>query len=285
MTRNLFIKPIAPAVLAALLTMLCTLGYGEPNSPLREGTSISDVEGRLIKDANDSWHFEFTEKVTSTHGTLEPDQKLMLLHCSTLQKLIEDADKRVNNKYRLWARVTLYKGKNYLFPTYFLPLSRLKSAKASPENNEPDQPAGPNEPNEPDDPNRQPAITFNEPNDPLAFPEELVKKFKKKETLTPEQPAITSDLPDDNILIDRVGILNRKPTSMPTLKLTDIGRKVTKGSFRLLPCSELEELQTQSPPHLDKPKFSVAGILTHFQGKNYLLLIRSRRVYSFGNFD
>ena len=43
-------------------------------------------------------------------------------------------------RYRLSARVTLFRGKNYLFPTYYLPLSKFKDDK-SPEDGGPKTPS------------------------------------------------------------------------------------------------------------------------------------------------
>ena len=62
------------------------------------------------------------------------------------------------------------------------------------------------------------------------------------------------------------------------------GWNVGKTRYELLPCGVLEQaLQTQAASP-ERIRFSVAGLVTEFKGKKYLLLQRTIRAYGHGNF-
>ncbi len=114
---------------------------------LRDGFVLTGVDGRLvIHDSNensressfDRWSFEFDSNVSGGRGLIKAGTRLELLPSSVLERMIADANKDSNASpvrsktsetttipskqisngasYRLWGRVTRYRGKNFIFP-------------------------------------------------------------------------------------------------------------------------------------------------------------------------
>ena len=103
---------------------------------LPETAVLDRVDGRLSHvDANDTWLFELTAEVKTPDYQLPGGTRLVLLPSATLGRLVADVNDRFAPRYRLSARITLYRDKNYLFPTYFLPLSKFKNDKTPEDSN------------------------------------------------------------------------------------------------------------------------------------------------------
>ncbi len=102
---------------------------------------------------------------------LEAGAELQLLPSSALEKLIADFKEHRDGSYRLWAGITKYKGVNYIFADFFVPVVEMSPAEFGepnyvPEPNEPASIAAEpvSEPNMPADPNIA-AATESEPNE------------------------------------------------------------------------------------------------------------------------
>jgi hypothetical protein len=186
----------------------------------------------------------------------------------TLEKLAADMEKRPNTDYRLWARVTKYRNENFIFPIYFLPLSK------------PEQPK-PTEPNEPQP--QQPELTINEPNDELAIPEEIIARLSTRKILRTEQLRPGLELKQDSIIANRTGFI-RDSGPDATFVLDALGRNVQQLSFRLLPCQVLELAQQKQAAGPDPIRFKIAAIVTKYKDQHHLLLQRATRIYSHQNF-
>jgi hypothetical protein len=264
---------------------------------LRDGFALTGIDGRLvIQDSNDEnrnfaadeWVFVFDSDLSNGKGLVKAGESLELLPSSTLEKMVTDANNDSNANYRLWGRVTQYKGKNFIFPTYFLLLSRVK------------RPELPTSQKSPQQENR---LIINEPNDVLTIPKELIEKLsdrkKRIEHTTREQngqknEAEPGDKPksklQDFILADRCGFIywpeqKTAKTWREAVFVPDaLGRKKAKIILHLLPCQVLEQAQQTQSAEPDSLRFKIAGIVTRFKGKDYLLLQRATRVYSHGNF-
>ena len=266
--------------------------------PLRDGFALTGIDGRLvIQDSNENsressferWSFEFDSDVSDGRGLIKAGASLEILPSSVLERMIADANKDSNANYRLWGRVTQYKGKNFIFPTYFLPLAKVK------------QPQLPTSQKSPQQENRP---KINEPNDVLTIPKELIDKLpdrkKSIEHTTREQNSekngtespdkTKSELKQDFILADKCGFIreSRQKTQKTWRQLSfvpdAIGRTEAKTSLQLLPCQALEQAQRKQSAAPETLRFKTAGIVTKFKGKDYLLLQRATRVYSHGNF-
>ena len=287
---------------------------------LRDGFVLTGVDGKLaIHDSNennrestyDRWSFEFDSNVSDGRGLIKAGTRLELLPSSVLERMIADANKDSNASpvrsktsetttipskqisngasYRLWGRVTRYRGKNFIFPTYFLPLAKTKEQPSSTSQKSPQQESRPK---------------INEPNDVLTIPKELIEKLpdrkKRIDHRTREQNSdkngtespdkTKSELKQDFILADRCGFIResgqetQKTWRQVSFVPDAIGRTEAKTSLRLLPCQALEQAQRKQSAAPEALRFKVAGIVTKFKGKDYLLLQRATRVYSHGNF-
>lgn len=276
---------------------------GQRAQALRDGFVLRSVDGRLIvPDQNDVWVFELESEVSDDRATLKTGTSLALLPSATLEKITEDVKIRSEASYRLWGRVTKYKGRNFLFPIYFLPLSKIKEQPAeTPQATEKSvqQDIKPIVSPFAEEPNRE--TTVNEPNDILAMPPEIVEKLKGKRIVpmpSPEaeiqqeaepiiQPprlrTVSYSIPQDSILADRTAILVGQGGWLVFI-LDAFGRNVPGVSLRLLPCEALELTEQRQSAELEPLRFKIAGIVTEYKGDKYLLLQKATQVYSHGNF-
>jgi hypothetical protein len=265
---------------------------------LPDGYMLSGVDGKLTEpDSNNTRFFEFKLDVSPATGTNSTGRtsigvKLELLPSSALEKMIADANASSATDYRLWARVTKYKGKNFIFPTQFLPLSEAK-----------ERPSATSQPSKPEtQPTQQEA---KEPNslkdalqhDELGIPKEILDKLKTgtgSSSTGREQPerlirAITgkpTQTKQNFILVNRVGFLIKQADGGMVFSLDAFGQSAGSigDTIRLLPCQALEvaeQEQTFAPGML---RFMIAGIVTEYKGKQFLLLHRAIRAYNQGNF-
>ena len=246
------------------LTTCSALGAAAtPKTVLRDGFMLAGVDGKVTRSEN-KWSFELDFDVTDQIATVKAGTTLQLLPSMAMEKLAADIKQRANNNYRLWAKVTKYKNENFIFPIYFLPLSKLEQPK----------PAEPNEPQP-----RRPRLTINEPNDKLAIPEEIIAKLSTRKILRTEQLRTPLQLKQDSIIADRTGFLRDSDFILDAL-----GRNVQQLSFRLLPCQVLELAQLKDARSPEPIRFKISAIVTKYKDQNYLLLQRATRTYGHQNF-
>ena len=269
---------------------------------LRDGFAIMRVDGDLIgPDSNDVWSFELASDVNDYRTVIKAGTKLELLPSSALEKMIADKEMRTTAAYRLWnGRVTKYKGRNFVFPGYFMPLS--KAGKSEPEQSKESQPRQQEQAEIQSGQERELPLGLDEPNDVLAMPQEIIEKLRarrenpsaplrvKKEAL-PLMPS-GDEAPDtrrytqtpDSIFVDRTAFLVEQDKGHFIFVLDALGRNVQKLSLHLLPCAALELTELKKAAVPEKVRFKIAGIMTKFKGDDYLLLEKATRTYSHGNF-
>lgn len=252
-----------------------------------DGFVLTGVDGKLTcaarleakpRDSNEKWVFEFDSAISSEQGQIDAGASLELLPSSTLEKMAADTGGRNTAGYRLWGKVTKYKGRNFIFPIYFLPLSKVRQAEAS----APQQPQS-----------KEPQVIINEPEDSVALPEEIIAKIETRKIFQPEQPETRSggaqrspeglELKQDTMLPERTGFITEKDGQF-VFELDALGQSIQNISFQLLPCQVLEQLERTQTAALDPVRFKIAGIVTEYKGRNYLLLQRAIRAYSHDNF-
>lgn len=233
-------------------------------------------------NAGNRWFYEFTDDVNDLRAQAPAGTTLELLPSTTLEKLIADVNERSANTYRLSGWVTKYKGRNFIFPNHFLPVSTIakKQPQTAQKQGEDIQSASEKE-------SEQPAVS--EPNDLLAMPKEIMERLKTGRVVRPPAPRRTPKtkkivLEPDSILADRSAFLVKEKDGRLVFILDALGRNTTPVSLRLLPCEALEmaELTQSSIPQ--PVRFKIAGIVTKYKGEKYLLLHRANRVYNHGNF-
>ena len=144
-------RMVLGVVLLAVVSANATETSTAPLVP--DGTVVQATDGTLTRsDSNDLWLFQFARDVNDVGGVLPAGSQLQVLPSLILDSMIADANDRLLPRYRLSALVTRYRGTNYLFPSYYLPLSKLKDANAPQEEPEklldtvPDSDVGPGGP-------------------------------------------------------------------------------------------------------------------------------------------
>lgn len=195
---------------------------------LRDGFALTGAEGKVsaYKGGDDSryirfeqdevWLFELGVDVNDYNSVVKGGTKLQLLPSTALEKIIADVKEHPDGAYRLWGRITKYRGVNYIFPEFFLsvvelqpveaegpidpneaapPASKVREKPAEP--NEPNKPAAQKEPNEPAKqtepakPTRAEEIELREaltdPNGVLKLPQEVLEKLKDKKIVVPRK--------------------------------------------------------------------------------------------------
>lgn len=233
-------------------------------SQVRDGFSLTGVDGKLSSTGG-KWFFEFDSEVSDGVGQIKAGETIELLPSTALEKITADAQKRAEANYRLWGNVTKYKGKNFIFPIYFLPVSPAEGQTKAEESS-------------------KVKIAINEPNDALAIPEEIVSKLKTRRILRNEELKAGLELKQDSILADRTALLDKQADDESVLVLDALGRSIPQISLRLLPCEVLERAQKEQSAEPDPVRFKIAGIITQYKGEYYLLLQKATQAYSHENF-
>ncbi len=284
---------IVCGVAIALVLELTGAGFGaEPivAGPLPEAVVLDSVDGRLLRpEAMNAWVFELSDEARSDGRRVPAGTRLRLLPCKTLEQLIADVNDRYMPRYRLSARVTRFEGTNYLLPTYFLPLSKFKEDEETP---------GAPPVAQEEEPRRESAL---QPADPeLAIPPEIVEKLKSPRPIRGplRKPSEGPTVPPperrpDRMLVNRVGLIEAEGDAAGVEARTEaryhftpyaLGWNVSPVRYELLPCSVLERALLMQRDTIESIRFNVAGLVTEFQGRQYLLLQRATPVYNYGNF-
>jgi hypothetical protein len=205
--------------------------------------------------------------------------------------LVADVNDRFAPRYRLFARVTQYQGKNYLVPIYYLPLSKFKDDRS------------------PEDSRLNPQSAIRNPqsgSSELAVPPEVLEQLKKQRPLrgpqkTTEAQKPPAQVPPERVLVDCVGRIESSQFSVLSSRSSPVNGQLSTANswvflpyalgwnlsnieYELLPCTALEEALQKQAQVLDPIRFNVAGLVTEFKGKKYLLLQRAIVVYNYGNF-
>ncbi len=250
--------------------------------PLPEATVLDGADGMVVPtDANDGWLFELAADVNTANAKATAGTRLPLLPSVILEKLIADVNDRYTPRYRLTAYVTQYQGRDYLFPTYYLPLSKLKDAESSaPQQEQTPQAVGP--------------IIESDPN--FAIPAEILEKLRNRRPIRgqqrnsarreepPQDAKLRSRSPLGRMLVDRVGLIEQENGRWVFTPYA-LGWNVSDVRYELLPCATLEQTERLRATLLESTRFNVAGFVTQFQGRMYLLLRRAVPVYNYGNFS
>ncbi|MHC4174857.1 MAG: hypothetical protein ACYTBX_06170 [Planctomycetota bacterium] len=286
---------LTSAVLPPLLRLRSKTVEAAPDSsaPIRE-----PERGPKLDWCGSGWFFELGSDVSDYRARAGAGTRLELLPSATLEKMTTGVNER---SVRLWGRITKYKRQNFIFPMYFLPLTKtVRPQSQTPKAlQKPQQQEGRpvDRPSAQED-RRQPAI--NDPNDILEIPQEIIEKLKTKKADRPKmlpettkakkqqkepEPAKRLEIEQDSILADRTALLVRQDDGQPVFVLDALGRNVQQVSLRLLPCEALELTERRQAVVPEPVRFKIAGIKTAYEGNHYLLLQKATRVYSHQNFD
>ena len=236
--------------------------------PLRDGFTLTSTEGLLSKDVKtNKWFFSADEDISDGKAVVKAGRTIEMLPSSTLEKMTADMEKDLSIPVRLWARVTKYRGKNFLFATYFVPMS---------ETTEQPQP----KPKPAEDKQDEPAI---EPQEDSIIPADIMEKLRPKRVVNLAKLKKVVEVEGDVTLANRTGFVAGDEEAK-TFKIDALGRNIEDISFELLPCETLEYTERKIAENDLRKRYKVAGIITKYKGRYYLLLQRAIRTYSHGNF-
>lgn len=256
-------KVMVILILAGLVTALPVIAEETEKqaSPIIDGFELKGADGKLVHQ-NSKWHFVFDREVKGPKsGFIKADSQITLLPSSALEKLIADKQKNPASSYRLWGIITKYNDENYIFCTYFLPFAKITPAQKTQQ------------------------MQINDPNDALTIPDDIINKLKDRKVIRPEQLRKGLKLENDSVLIDRIGYIKSDENGQSRFVFDALGRNAKNYSIDLLPCQVLQIAQENFVKAVEKPRFKITGIVTQFEGKNYMFLQKSTMVYSYGNFS
>jgi hypothetical protein len=283
------------------------LDVGAPNTvvarapALRDGMLLVAVEGKLATaDPNtdhgsDKWFFEFDTEISDGLGKVRAGQKLELLPCGALQRMIAEAKAHLPSgplrigdfdtaeplpsntqapaSFRIRARVTKYRDDNFLYLISFRPADESARPPAQ------------------EDVDQLPA---NEPKYEITIPQEVRDRLKggriPRRSVEPDQRQSEQTAKRDSVLGERIGFVTitgpRPPGQWKNLSFVfdSLGRKLEQDRFGLLPCGVLEWAEQKQAAEPDPLRFKITGIVTEYEGKKYLLPQRIVRDYSHRNF-
>ena len=263
---------------------------------LRDGISLKAVAGKLVaSDSNDdAWFFELSSPVSDNGVVIEAGKKIELLPSSSLEMMIDNAKTHSSATYQLWnAKITKYKGKNYIFPSVFFPVHPLSDTQASEKSDSAESTA--------EEIDNQ-KINSADSNDILSMPTEIIEQFNQARNLMNEAGQRIADsnfvtideiqrelerkrqLNPDTVLLDENAIFVRDAKEGLKFTSDTYGRNVDLASLRLLPCEVLEVTELKQSASPETLRFKISGTVTKYKGNDYLLLYKATQIYSFGNF-
>jgi len=246
---------------------------------LKDGTLISASSGQLIKQ-NEKWFFKFDTDVNDITTTIKAGTSMEMLPSSALQEMLDISKASKVSKFKLWsATVTIYKNQNFLFPIYSMPISEPNTAPAP----TPKPAAEPNAPKT----QKPSAADIDDPNDVLSVPAEIKKRLDPTRIIRPAQliPLPTTTPKYDSTMADRTGFIVETDPNSFQFVFDEVGRNIEKISIPLLPCQILELSTLKQKEEIEPIRFKIAGKVTFFENKYYLLLQRAAPTYSHGNFN
>lgn len=254
------------AILLFIVLWACPAFADQPKQkPLRDGAILAGADGTLTKDPNaDRWLFIFKTTVADDRGAITEGQAVEMLRSSTLEKMLSIATPEKAD-FRVWGYVAQFEGKNSILPVYFLTVSEQRQRDANA-------------------PAAQKPIAINDPNDVVKIPEEILKKLKPERTVELTQISPTAGLEEDRMFSDRSGFITKTIDGSYVFKPDALGRNIQKISFAILPNDIVQQAMDEQSHAPDRVRYKVTGILTTYNGQNYILLQRAIRQYSHGNF-
>jgi hypothetical protein len=243
-----------------------------------EGFVINGIDGVAVKSetSNEDWSFVTSVELTYMKTVLAKDTLLPILPSNGRGQIQSIAQDKAKIPVRIWGILTQYRKKNYLFPIQVLPLT---VSAPTPVESKPLPSADPTK----TDPNA-------DPNTDEVMPAELLAILRSQQRVdlaqlsevvaTQETTAVAYER--ESSLIGKAGYITLGETKqfIPDA----FGRKIEKTSFILLPCLTLENTEERLSRGLGRYRYTISGIMTPCQGKNYLLLYRAVRTYSNHNF-
>jgi hypothetical protein len=249
--------PAAVILVLFFSTGITAVGQSPPQKQiaLRDGFVIDGIDGK-ISSQGENWYFAVFESLTDGQGVLATETAVQILPSSMLIKLAAAVSTESKN-FRIWGKFTKYRGRNFIYLSYFLPVTEVNQPQVEPADA---------------DANEEKII----PDDVLALlrPKRMINLAELKKPLSTES---------DGIIADRTGFLVQEGNDF-YFDFDALGRNIDSLQLPLLNCESLEVMANQQSLSTIPMRFKISAIVTAYKGKNYMLLQRATRAYNHGNF-
>jgi hypothetical protein len=135
----------------------------------------------------------------------------------------------------------------------------------------------------PKDTEDKPSEPATEPKEESIIPADIMKKLRPKRVVNLAKLKKMVEVEGDVTLTGRTGFVVGDEKAK-IFSIDAIGRNIEDISFALLPCQVLEHTEQKLAENALRQRYKVAGTVTKYKGRYYLLLQRAVRTYSHGNF-
>ncbi len=261
--------------LAILLANGPAVMAGQQTHPalLSDGVLLKAVHGNLVKHVNEhTWSFMLKDESLAGQIRLKAGMRFPVLANAAFEAMLADRQEHANATYRLWAKVTRYKDRNYLFPLGFM----LLDETVRPSDEQPDESGDATAHGD------QASVNITQ-EDKLAIPESIKEQRQGKPVVRTRTAKTRTSIKPNRAVLDRTGCIKQQQDGLVFI-YDGLGQNRPSVQFRLLPCALLESLENQQAQSPDTLYFRIAGMRTWYRGQSYLLLRRAARAYSYGNF-
>jgi len=251
-------RTVAVILFLIFSTGLAAFGQSHRQIALQDGLMLDGIDGK-ISSGNGLWYFSLFESLTDGKGSLNANAPVQILPSSMLEKLA-GAVSDENKNFRIWGKFTKYQNRNFIYLSYFIPVT---------ETNQP-----PSAEEEPD---------YADPNEEKIIPDDVLTMLRPQRTINLAELKKPLSTGSDGIIADRTGFLKKTQDGF-YFNFDAIGRNIDSLSLPLLNCEVLEDIAKQQSLSAKPLRFKISAIVTGYKGKNYMLLQRATRAYSHGNF-
>jgi len=254
---NFVMKKTISVVLVLIFSISIATGAILPRKtpPLRDGFVIDGIDGK-VSSQGDRWFFQTFDVLADGKGTLAADTKIEFLPSSTLEKFVSVVSGE-NKSFRIWGKFTKYQNNNYIYLTYYLPVTEPNISEQT--------------------------VDVDDPNEEKIIPDDVLAMLSPKRTINLAELKKPLANVSDGVVADRTGFI-RKTKNDFYFDFDALGRNIDKLSLPLLGCEVLDIMAAQQKASAEPLRFKISAIATSYKGKNYLLLQRATRAYSHGNF-
>jgi hypothetical protein len=248
-----------------IAVLICSVSVCGAGAVLPEGFVLNGTEGLARNSDPNGWAFTTDTDLIYMKTTLPAGSVLSILPSGGLEQIRSFAKKQNQTRVKIWGILTSYKKQNFLFPIQVIALSASNSKPAEPL------------PTKRIDPNAMDSTVSD------VIPSEVMKILRSQSKIDLARMSETLDTGSgDFALIGKTGFV---ASGKDKLFIPDgFGRKIEHGRLPLLPCLTLEDTEKDLAKALGRHRYNISGIVTMYDGRQYLLLYRAIRTYSNGNF-
>jgi hypothetical protein len=251
----------------AVLTAAGIACAAKPTLP--EGFVLNAIDGiaRQDKVDKDQWTFSTDAELKYMKTIFPSGIPLKVLASGGLDQIRTFARENTEVRIKIWGILTLYRKENFLFPIQVMPLVEPEKAAPTPT------------------PEPVETVPATDPNstDSEVIPSNIMKLLQSQSKIDLAQISeMTAATRADSSMISKAGYITLGETRQ--FQPDGFGRKVETADFVLLPCLTLEKTEDALARAMGRYRYTISGILSQSQGRQYLLLYRAQRTYSNGNF-